>query len=66
MQITMKAARVNAGFTQQDLAKMMKVSNVTILNWEKGKIDPKPAQLAMFCQLCGCSTDDILMPKKLA
>lgn len=65
MQITMKAARVNAGLTQQEVAGIMKVSNATIVNWETGKIDPKPAQLAMFCQICECSTDDIILPKQL-
>ena len=48
LQISMAAARVNAGFTQREIAAKMQVSTATILNWEKGKVVPKPAQLKMF------------------
>ena len=61
-QISMAAARVNAGLTQAKVAKKMGVSNVTILNWEKGKVTPKPSQLAMFCSICGISEDHIFLP----
>lgn len=50
-QITLTAARVNAGYTQQDVADKMKVSKHTIGNWENGKIHPKPAQMNMMCQI---------------
>lgn len=61
-QISLAAARVNAGFTQQELADKMGVSNVTIVSWEKGKIEIKPAQLAYFCQLCGIKPEFIFLP----
>lgn len=34
--ISLAAARVNAGLTQDEVAKRMHVSKTTILNWEKG------------------------------
>lgn len=36
LQISLAAARVNAGMTQDDVAKKMKVSKNTIVKWEKG------------------------------
>ncbi|MBQ2801693.1 MAG: helix-turn-helix transcriptional regulator [Lachnospiraceae bacterium] len=50
-QITLASARVNAGLTQSDVAKEMHVSKQTIVNWESGKIKPKPAQFEMMCRL---------------
>ena len=37
IQISLAAARVNAGMTQEDVAKKMGISKQTIINWEKGK-----------------------------
>ena len=47
--ITLAAARVNAGMTQEEVAKEMHVSKNTIVNWENGKVEMKPAQFKMFC-----------------
>lgn len=38
-QISLTAARVNAEMTQKDVAKALKVSKQTIVNWEKGKTE---------------------------
>lgn len=37
MKITLKAARVNAGLTRQEVAEKIGVTIVSIANWEKGK-----------------------------
>ena len=63
--ITMRAARVNAGLTQVDIASKMHISPMTVHNWEKNKVIPKPAQFEMFCRLCGRKPDKIFLPKKL-
>lgn len=39
-QTIFKTLRINAGFTQQELAKRMKVSQSTITMWENGKRQP--------------------------
>lgn len=64
LQITLAAARVNAGFTQEDVAKEMRVTKQTIVNWEKGKIIPKTAQLDFMCKLYKISQDYIFLPLK--
>lgn len=62
IQITLAAARVNAGKTQEEVAHSMKVSKQTIVNWEKGKVIPKPAQLEMMCRLYNIGVDYIFLP----
>lgn len=61
-QISLAAARVNAGMTQEDTAREMQVSKQTVVNWEKGKVIPKPAQLEMMCRLYGIGIDYIFLP----
>jgi DNA-binding XRE family transcriptional regulator len=60
--ITMAAARVNAGLTQQELADKMQVTKQTIINWEKGRVIPKQAQFAMYCNICNVSQNYIFLP----
>ena len=62
IQISLAAARVNAEMTQEEVARSMKVSKQTIVNWEKGKIIPKPAQLEMMCRLYNIGVDYIFLP----
>ena len=64
LQISMAAARVNAGLTQAEVAEMMEVSNKTILNWEKGKVRPRAAQLHLFCEIVGIDQNNIFLPEK--
>lgn len=62
-QISLAAARINAGYTQQDVAKQMQVTKQTIVNWEKGKVIPKPAQFNMMCELYKAPKDCIALSK---
>lgn len=57
--ISMAAARVNAGLTQQEVAGKMGVTKQTIVNWERGKVTPKPAQFAMYCEVVDAPADFI-------
>lgn len=61
--ISMKAARVNADLTQAEIAGIMGVSNKTIINWETGKVIPKPAQFKMYCDIVGRPEGDIILPQ---
>lgn len=64
MAITLKAARVNAGYTQGEIAERMGVSNVTISNWEKGKKYPTLIQADALVRLYGITLNDIIIPTK--
>lgn len=62
IQISLAAARVNAGMTQQDVAEKMHISKQTIVNWEKGKIAPGIPQLEMMSRLYNIPIDNIFLP----
>lgn len=62
LKITMAAARVNAGLTQQKLAELMHVSKATVTHWETNKKKPSFAQLHLFCSVVGMPEDAIFLP----
>lgn len=62
--ISLEAARVNAGLTQKELAEILGVSNVTIVNWEKGNSEPSVSQLRTISELSGIPMDFIFIPDK--
>ena len=49
--ISLAAARVNAGMTQEEVAKSVGVSNKTVVNWEKGAVRPNFATLNYLAEL---------------
>ena len=61
--ISLEAARVNAGLTQEELAQKMGVSRQSVFDWENGKRAMRPVYLYMFCGITGFTEDDILLPK---
>ena len=60
--ISLAAARVNAGLTQQEVAKKIKKSNHTVMNWENGKYQIDHANLSLLCELYKISPDFINLP----
>lgn len=62
--ITLAAARVNADFTQKEVAKTLKISKTTLINWEKSKVKLKPTQLIALCELYKINLDNIFLPIK--
>lgn len=64
IQISLAAARVNAGMTQKDIADKLGVSKNTIINWEKGKVKPSPANLIALSTVYRMPVDYIFLPSK--
>ena len=60
MRITLKAARVNAGYTQETASIKMGVSRQTISNWEKGKVQPRLSHIPIIEEVYGCNYDNII------
>lgn len=58
-EITLKAARTNAGLTQKELAKELGVSNTTVNSWENGDTEPTLSQLREISRLSGIPMDFI-------
>lgn len=67
MKLTLKAARVNAGLTQEEVAKTVKKSKNTIVNYENGKSVPDIETGKALASLFGLSVDDLnFLPKDCA
>ena len=60
MAIHLKAARVNAGFTQEDVAKVLAVSRNTIRNYELYKSKPDIETAKKIAALYGMNINDII------
>ena len=59
MMVTLKAARVNAGFKQAEAAKRLNVAPETLSRWEKGKSYPSLPMINKIEKLYGVSYADI-------
>lgn len=60
VKLTLKAARVNAGYSQKEAAKLLGISNVTLCNWENGTSFPNAQQIDKICELYGVSYDNLI------
>lgn len=59
MNITLRAARVNAGLDQADVARELGVNIATVSSWETGKTRPSLDNLEKLCRLYNCPMDHI-------
>lgn len=59
LKITLKAARINVGLSQKEVAKILGVSNKTIHSWESGGTSPGAKYIDAICKLYGVSYNDI-------
>lgn len=64
LQISLAAARVNAGLTQEEVAKALKVGKQTIGSWEKGRSEPKMSQSRKLSELYNVPLDYIFLQSK--
>lgn len=62
LQITLAAARVNAGMTQEEVAKVLHVTKQTIINWEKGRVIPGIPEIEMLARVYNIPQDHIFLP----
>lgn len=65
--LTLRAARTNAGYTQENAANLLNVNTCTLSNWERGVSMPKANQITAICDLYGVTFDTLIfLPNKLA
>lgn len=64
MQISLKAARVNAGLTQKAAADSIGIDPATLHRWESGAVIPKTDKLSALCNLYGCTIECIKIQKE--
>ena len=61
VKISLKAARINCGLRQIDVAKHLDVSDRTICNWELGKPFPPSEMLFEMCELYHVPVNNIIL-----
>lgn len=59
LRMTIKAARVNKGLRQSDMAIALHVTKKTVSSWETGKARPTLDKVEPICALLGVKYDDI-------
>lgn len=58
--MSVRGQRVNAGYTQKQLAKKMHVDQTAVSNWEIGRREPNEKNVKKMCKLFGCTVDELL------
>lgn len=70
MAMHIKAARVNAQLTQDDVCKELKrrgftTAKSTLVSWESESTFPPVPIFKVLCEMYGCSMNDIFVPEIL-
>lgn len=60
MAITLKAARVNIGLTQEDAAKALNISKGTLINYEKYRTKPDIETSKQIAALYNTTIDELI------
>lgn len=55
----LKESRTRCGFTQEEIAKRVKVAKQTYLKWENGDTEPKASQIKLLAENLGITADEI-------
>lgn len=64
--ITLKAARVNAGLTQGQMADRLGVSLRTVVAWETGEKQIRQGYVHAYSNITGFAVNDFLLPNEYA
>ncbi len=64
IRLTLKAARVNAGLTQKDVADKLHISVQSLVKWESGEVLPTVDRAGELADLYGLLVDDIIFCRK--
>ena len=60
--MTLKAARVNAGLTLEDVSDITQFSITTLSNWENNKTGIGARELRYLCRLYKVDSESIFLP----
>ena len=58
--ITLRAARVNAGYTQKEAALLLHIGNKTLSSWESGTTFPNAEKIRTICEVYGVTYNDLI------
>lgn len=52
--------RIRAGLTQSDVARLLRITQVTVCHWERGDSTPRIRHLPKLAAMYGVSVDEII------
>ena len=61
MPISLKAYRVNSGYTIEQVAKELDINPATVSKWERGLTKPKKLYLEAMAKMYGVQLSDIFL-----
>ena len=59
MKLSLKAVRVNAGYSQKQASKKLGISNKTLCSWENGRSMPNAQHIEKLCELYNVNYDNV-------
>lgn len=59
-----RRCRQLAGYTQQQVAEALNVSQSTVAMWDTGDASPRSAKLIEIAKLYGCTVDELLQEER--
>lgn len=62
--MTLKVARVAAGFTQREAAKRLGVTPSAVCSWETGAAEPRASTFMAACRLYDVAPEEIFLPSE--
>lgn len=64
IKLSLAAARVNAGLTQDEVASMLGKTKQTIIKYENGTVDPRFSTVKEMSNIYGIPIQYLFIPKK--
>ena len=65
VKLHLKAARVNASMTIDEVSEAVGVARSTLIRWEREETFPTAIQLQELAKLYGCEINDFFIPETL-
>lgn len=62
MKYTLKQWRQLKGYTQEEMAKKLDVSTVSLSKWENGQVSPRMKYIQKMADIFGVDVTDIILP----
>jgi putative transcriptional regulator len=59
--VNISKLRRNAGITQADISRVLKIDRSTVAKWETGKSRPRADKLPKLAKLLDCTIDELLL-----
>lgn len=61
MKVTLRGARISAGYSAREVGNILGLTDDTIRNYESGKTKPKKMVIRNLCEIYGCDESDLLL-----